>query len=175
MNKPKAIAGLLMDRHSTHESNDAIELMRKNNVKILFIPSHSSHITQPLDLLIFTLWKRNMKRIYSKKPFIDNTKRLIKGIKALQMSCNMFDITSAGIIITIEDNQRSIKIKSLNLLLRWEINGASQSFEKDDCSIEEDTIPTNEKEDSDSDDVPAIQPKVQKLSSSPIFPKINKK
>ena len=81
-----------MDRHSTHESNDAIELMRKNNVKILFIPSHSSHITQPLDLLIFTLWKRTMKRIYSKKPFTDNTKRLIKGIKALQMSCNMFDI-----------------------------------------------------------------------------------
>lgn len=49
---------LLMDNHESHVSLAIIELARKNHVKLLTLPPHTSHRLQPLDKSIYGPLKR---------------------------------------------------------------------------------------------------------------------
>ena len=40
---------LLLDNHSTHIKVEVLEKARQNNVEFLALPSHTSHVLQPLD------------------------------------------------------------------------------------------------------------------------------
>ena len=48
---------LIEDGHSSHISIDVIELARENSVHILCIPSHTTHLLQPLDVGVFKSFK----------------------------------------------------------------------------------------------------------------------
>jgi hypothetical protein len=48
---------LLMDGHKTHENGDFCILADKNNIEIIYYPSHLTHILQPLDVGVFRPWK----------------------------------------------------------------------------------------------------------------------
>ena len=48
---------LIEDGHGSHVSFDVIELARANNIHLLCLPAHTSHILQPLDIGVFKSFK----------------------------------------------------------------------------------------------------------------------
>ena len=55
-------AVLLLDGCSSHKMAAHAQLLASKNITLLFIPPHSSHLTQPLDLGTFGLVKRLLRR-----------------------------------------------------------------------------------------------------------------
>ena len=53
---------LVLDGHGSHITIDVIEFARSNNVHLLCLPSHTSHILQPLDVGVF----KSLKSFFSK-------------------------------------------------------------------------------------------------------------
>lgn len=54
-------AVLIMDGHKSHLLRKLEEILAERNIKLIFIPPHSSHILQPLDQVFF----KNVKRQFS--------------------------------------------------------------------------------------------------------------
>ena len=50
---------LIHDGHASHVSVELNELARANNIHLLFLPAHTSHILQPLDLGVFKSFNAN--------------------------------------------------------------------------------------------------------------------
>ena len=48
---------LFMDRLSFHKDKESIELMKKHNIEGMFFPVKTSHFLQPLDQVIFAVFK----------------------------------------------------------------------------------------------------------------------
>ena len=48
---------LIFDGHSSHITIDVIEYARSNGLHLLCLPSHTSHILQPLDVGVFKSFK----------------------------------------------------------------------------------------------------------------------
>ena len=48
---------LILDGHSSHVSIEAIEFARSNDIHMLCIPAHTTHILQPLDVGVFKSFK----------------------------------------------------------------------------------------------------------------------
>jgi len=59
---PKAMRLLIMDGHKSHETDDFMWECYKNNIYLLFLPPHSSHVLQPLNLSVFSVIKRAYRR-----------------------------------------------------------------------------------------------------------------
>jgi len=55
---------LVVDGHSTHKSLAAIDYARDNNVIMICLTPHSTHLTQPLDFKIFG-WQHTMQCVIS--------------------------------------------------------------------------------------------------------------
>ena len=56
----KQIVMTIVDGHKSHLYNlPFYEAMRANNIEVLTIPPHTSHVLQPLDSVPFTQFKRN--------------------------------------------------------------------------------------------------------------------
>ena len=53
---------LIQDGHASHISIALIELAQKNNVHLLCLPSHTTHILQPLDVEVFKSFKSNFSK-----------------------------------------------------------------------------------------------------------------
>ena len=53
---------LIEDGHASHITIDVIELARANNIHLLCLPSHTSHILQPLDIGVFHSFKVNYSK-----------------------------------------------------------------------------------------------------------------
>ena len=67
---------LLLDGHASHISIDVIELARVNDVHMLCLPAHTTHILQPLDVRVF----KSLKAFYykaCKKYISDHSGRVI--------------------------------------------------------------------------------------------------
>jgi hypothetical protein len=60
---------LLLDGHSTHVTLKAIEICRNNNVSLMCLPAHSSHILQPLDVSVYChvkkVWRTILQEYYA--------------------------------------------------------------------------------------------------------------
>ena len=62
---------LIMDNLSIHCSIESIDLCIKHNIVPLFLPKYSSHVTQPLDQLVFANLKKEFRsNVIQKLPFI---------------------------------------------------------------------------------------------------------
>lgn len=48
------------DGHSTHVTFDVIQAARKENIHLFVLPPHSSHRLQPLDVSVFSPFKRSL-------------------------------------------------------------------------------------------------------------------
>ena len=57
---------LVLDGHGSHITIDVIEYTRSNEIHLLCLPSHTSHILQPLDLV--NLFLQGMSSVYGQKP-----------------------------------------------------------------------------------------------------------
>ena len=53
---------LIQDGHSSHVSIELIEMARENNVCLLCLPSHTTHILQPLDIGVFKSFKSGFNK-----------------------------------------------------------------------------------------------------------------
>ena len=53
---------LIEDGHGSHITLDVIEISRRNDIHLLCLPAHTSHILQPLDIGVF----KSFKTHYSK-------------------------------------------------------------------------------------------------------------
>ena len=53
---------LVQDGHSSHVSIELIEMARENDVCLLCLPAHTSHILQPLDVGVFKSFKSNFNK-----------------------------------------------------------------------------------------------------------------
>lgn len=53
---------LLLDNHGSHKSDQFIQICLEHNVHPLFMPAHSLHLLQPLDMYCFALVKKQYKR-----------------------------------------------------------------------------------------------------------------
>jgi hypothetical protein len=65
---------LILDGHTSHVSIDVIKTARENNVVLVRLPSHSTHLMQVLDVSFFVPTKKHwchiikdLLRTYSKK------------------------------------------------------------------------------------------------------------
>jgi DDE superfamily endonuclease len=54
---------LILDGHKSHESAEFQEYCKAHNIITLYLPPHSSHLTQPLDVRCFSV----LKRVYSRE------------------------------------------------------------------------------------------------------------
>jgi hypothetical protein len=54
---------LVCDGHESHFSLDLIILARESNIDILLLPSHTSHILQPLDKTVFSSFKQGWENV----------------------------------------------------------------------------------------------------------------
>ena len=57
---------LLLDGHKSHASIELIELALSNNIHLLCLPAHTSHLLQPLDVGVFKSFKTNFNKACSK-------------------------------------------------------------------------------------------------------------
>lgn len=64
-NIPPARPVLLQDGHGAHVSIELIELARANDVHLLCLPTHTSHLLQPLDVGVFKSFKSNFNKACS--------------------------------------------------------------------------------------------------------------
>ena len=50
---------LICDGHDSHITGDFIEFCMDNNILLMILPPHSSHLTQPLDVGVFGALKKH--------------------------------------------------------------------------------------------------------------------
>jgi hypothetical protein len=53
---------LILDGHGSHETTDFMYSCFQNNVYLLFLPPHTSHVLQPLDLSVFSPLKSHYRK-----------------------------------------------------------------------------------------------------------------
>ena len=53
---------LIKDGHTSHTSIEVIELACANNVDLLCLPAHTTHILQPLDVGVFKSFKAHFSK-----------------------------------------------------------------------------------------------------------------
>ena len=87
---------LLLDGCSVHETDYLYEVCKELNIRIFFLPSHSSNQTQPLDLGIFHVHKHFIRK-YSLKNTDDSVlvKRIIDIYSAWTRAAIVENITNA--------------------------------------------------------------------------------
>lgn len=71
---------LILDGHNSHISIDLIDLAVENNIEILCLPAHTSHVLQPLDVGVFKSVKQSWRyvlREFYKKTNYKNVDKLI--------------------------------------------------------------------------------------------------
>jgi DDE superfamily endonuclease/Tc5 transposase DNA-binding domain len=52
---------LLLDNHGSHITTEFMWICFQNNIRLVYLPPHSSHVLQPLDLSIFSQIKRSYR------------------------------------------------------------------------------------------------------------------
>ena len=65
---------LILDGHGSHETTEFLWKCLEHNIYLLFLPAHTSHVLQPLDLTIFSALKRAYRKELQKlSSLLDST------------------------------------------------------------------------------------------------------
>lgn len=90
---------LIEDGHSSHITLDVIELARENGIHLLCLPSHSSHILQPLDIGVFKSFKVHYPKA-CRKYLMNNPGRVITSEVIASLVCDTWahSITPVNIL-----------------------------------------------------------------------------
>ena len=88
MNKENAPVVLICDGFAGHTSQELMEMMARDNVRLVFLPPHSSHITQALDKFVFAVMKRTYNATVTDEEIADrNGRKINRLLKAFYGSC----------------------------------------------------------------------------------------
>lgn len=110
----EAPAILLMDGLKAHISDEAVQLMERNKIIVVLLPAHSSHLFQPLDLIIFGKLKRTYGVSEISHSALNHkfSKKVDKILEAFRRSTYIMDIQSAWRKACIEvDYDKGIMMK----------------------------------------------------------------
>ena len=73
---------LLLDLHGSRFQECILKLLCDNNIEMLTIPAHSSHVLQPLDRVTFSLFKSELQKLKHKynfeKPILERQALLLQ-------------------------------------------------------------------------------------------------
>ena len=95
INRPDALVIVLLDGLSSHKSDcSQIEFQKLAPIKIITLPRHSSHVTQPTDLVLFSATKNKYKTIKISGNLSPFTTKLLKVYRAIVSSSDCFNIMS---------------------------------------------------------------------------------
>ena len=98
---------LICDGFSGHTSDELMATMARDNVRLVFLPAHSSHLTQALDKYVFAVMKRTYSQVTSDDTIADrNGRKINRLLKAFYGSC----ISP----MTIRDSWKAIGITGLH-------------------------------------------------------------
>ena len=126
INQPNMKAILIMDNFSGHMDADSYNILQSNNITIITIPPHSSHLLQPLDLGIFGIVKGTLQRISAPNFLKLHSARIVNIIDAFRKSTTRRNIISAFQQAAIF----SVYINEFNLCFPViDINGARRARE----------------------------------------------
>jgi DDE superfamily endonuclease len=64
---------LLLNSHGSHVPTDFMYECEINNIKLIYLPAHSSHVLQPLDLSVFSLIKSHYRKEIDRIAIYDDT------------------------------------------------------------------------------------------------------
>ena len=97
---------LILDGHGSHETTDFLWRCLEHDIYLLFLPAHTSHVLQPLDLTIFS----SLKRLYRKE---------------LQKLSSLIDSTPIGKrnFLVCYQEARQESITSSNIKSGWRTTG----------------------------------------------------
>jgi hypothetical protein len=103
MNLGDSPAVLLCDNCTAHIDEEIKILLTQNNIRLLTFPPHTSHLFQPLDLVTFSVFKREHNDLRVKLPKGSQVWRITKLMKALERatdsSTNRAAFKRAGLVI----------------------------------------------------------------------------
>jgi hypothetical protein len=88
-------AVVILDGWTSHGSDDFLDECTHRGTETLFLPSHSSDLTQPLDLGLFNLEKAKAARTKPMKELNPQTRQVIKALHGYQKACCPNHATSA--------------------------------------------------------------------------------
>ena len=91
----QGVAILMLDGCTCHNTERLYEVCKQLNIKIIWLPSHSSHKTQPLDLGIFAIHKFYLRRDKTEDDSSQLVKRIVDLYNAWQKTATVENITSA--------------------------------------------------------------------------------
>ena len=60
--RPQEKRLLIIDGHGSHETTDFMYLCFQHNIYLLYLPPHTSHVVQPLDLSVFSSLKHSYRK-----------------------------------------------------------------------------------------------------------------
>ncbi|KAF4414567.1 Pogo transposable element with KRAB domain [Fusarium acutatum] len=103
---PKEPRLLILDGHGSHMTEDFLFECYNNNIFVLFLPAHSSHVLQPLDVAVFG----PLKRAYRK---------FLSDLASIADSSHIGKIT----FLYTYDKARKEAITKLNALAGWKATG----------------------------------------------------
>ena len=71
---------LILDGHNSHVTLETIETCKSNNIRLLCLPAHSSHILQPLDVGVFVHVKNSWRKVLADYYLTSGCKNIDKSI-----------------------------------------------------------------------------------------------
>jgi hypothetical protein len=87
---PSAVGVLLVDGHSSRLNSKLMEEFREHNIKVPVLPSHASHVLQPLDLAVFGAFKAAISKGDSSLRQLTHPERraslMLKAMKLLHLA-----------------------------------------------------------------------------------------
>ncbi|CAH0715711.1 unnamed protein product, partial [Brenthis ino] len=111
---------LIFDGHSTHVDANVVELAVKNNITILKLPPHTSHLLQPLDVAVF----KSFKSMWDKKLVEWQRHNVCRTPKSLRSLCNEVKLSNSKSSITSStiDISDPLKEDTFHILTNTQLN-----------------------------------------------------
>ena len=85
-----------MDGAYAHEAAEALKLLEQANIEVIWLLPHTSHLTQPLDLVIFFAWK-SVRKTTSVPHHIQKkeSRRMIQNLEGLYKATSPMNVIQA--------------------------------------------------------------------------------
>ena len=95
-------AVLLLDGFRAHDTDVFRAKAARDNVRVIYLPPHSSHKTQPLDQYVFASMKWYYARLDESRGHLDrNCRKILKMVKAFQYGACTFNVRASWMRVGI--------------------------------------------------------------------------
>lgn len=121
---PNAVGVFLVDGHTSRLNSILMEEFRSNNIKVPVLPSHASHVLQPLDLAVFGVFKATISKGDSNLRKLTLPERrsamMVKAIKSLYLALSPDIILKSFQLSGLHPYDPSIPLKHPCVLLQYD-------------------------------------------------------